>query len=264
MITGASLGIGRSIAHKLAERGFNIILVALPTDELAQTELELKNKFGINTESIGIDLSQDGAPQIVFEKVEKLGIRLSILINNAGIGYVGRFEDNPFSYYRTLIKLNAQATVQMTYLFLPMLKERSRAYILNMGSLASILPAPFKSVYVASKQFIRGFSLSLCEELREDGISVTTVCPNTVLTKEIHEKRVAALGWLGRISALRPNQVAEESLEAMFAGKRCIVPGMLNRFASFLLRLLPYNIMISLIQNQIKKTMLPLKPISTP
>ncbi len=261
LVTGASQGIGKCIAEKLAQRGYNIILVALPTVELEKTASELENRFGIKTESIAIDLAQDDTPQIVFDKVERLGVNVSILINNAGIGFVGRFEDNPLDYYLQLIKLNAQTTVQMTYLFLPILKLNSQAYIMNMGSLASILPVPYKSVYVASKQFVRGFSLSLCEELRRDGISVTTICPNTVLTKKIHFNRVAKMGWLGGISALKPDDVAQESVDAMFSKKRCIVPGNLNRVVSYCLGLLPYNIMMSIIHHQIQKTLPPLKRI---
>lgn len=256
LVTGASQGIGKCIARDLAQRGFNLVLVALPTPELKETQCELRRAFDVDVKAIGIDLTQEKAPHTVFEKFRRLGVPISVLVNNAGIGYLGRFEDNPLPYYLKLIKLNAIATIQLTYLFLPVLRKSPESYILNMGSLASLFPIPFKSVYVASKQFVRGFSLSLREELKRERISVTTVCPNAVLTNQMHSESVRSVGWLAKIAALQPEQVAKESIRSMFQGKRVYIPGLASRLYQLLRRFLPYEIMMSMVRRQMLKILL--------
>ncbi|MDX1479049.1 MAG: SDR family NAD(P)-dependent oxidoreductase [Saprospiraceae bacterium] len=253
LVTGGSHGIGRSIAEILARRGYNILLVALPTPELDLAKIELAQKYGVQVESVGLDLTCENAAQAVLTKFNQLDARLSILVNNAGIGYLSRFEDNPLSYYVKLIRLNAVAMVQMTHIFLPALRRESRAYILNMGSMASLLPLPFKSVYAASKHFVKGFSLSLREELRSETISVTTVCPNAVLTNQHHRDSVRSVGWLAGISALTAQQVAQESVMAMFRRKGIVVPGVASKVYQAIHKMLPHRVVMSLLRRQLKK-----------
>jgi short-subunit dehydrogenase len=260
LVTGGSQGIGKCIAQRLAGCGYGIVLVALPGPELAAAAFEIRRRFGVRVETIGVDLTEDNAPLVVWKTVRQLKICVTILVNNAGIGYIGRFEDYDPSYYVRLVRLNALAAIQLTYYFMPMLREAPLAYVLNISSAASLVPTPFKSVYAASKQFVLHFSLALREELADQHISVTTICPNAVVTNGRQREYFKHANWLARSVALLPEQVAAESLKAMFGKKSYVVPGKISRMLKVIVDILPLRMRIRMVYRQIKK-LLPQKKL---
>lgn len=165
LITGASMGIGRAFAFECASRGMNLFLIALPDAKLEETKKQIHERYSVEVITYGIDLTRSDAAQILYDLCIEKNISINMLINNAGIGAGGRFENIPHPVYLNMLHLNVQALTLMTYYFLPMLKQQKAAYILNMSSMEATLPLPYKTVYTGTKNYIYVFSLALREEL---------------------------------------------------------------------------------------------------
>jgi short-subunit dehydrogenase len=255
LVTGGSHGIGKCLAKRLAAKGYSIILVALDDIDLPKTRSEILHESKVNVWTIGADLTRKRATERILQEVKALDLKVSILVNNAGLSYVGGFDNFSLDYYRNLVTLNSTALMELTYLFLPLLKENKKAYILNIASVASMFPVPYKAVYTASKHFVLGLSLALHEELKDYNISVTSVCPSGVVTSERSRLMVAELGWLAKSSVMTPDAVARESLEGLFNEKRNILPGSASKLYQIIQKVLPYQMMMKIVLKQIRKTM---------
>src|SRR3954470_705710 len=177
LITGASQGFGKALAIECARRQWNLILVALPGEGLAEFAESLRADYKIDAIIIERDLCEDNACREVFKQVNALDLHVNMLINNAGIGSTDFFDDGAIGHYEKQIRLNVLATTVMTSLFLPMLKKNSPSYILNVGSLASFFSLAKKQVYGATKSYICYFSKSLRRELMHENVFVSVVCP---------------------------------------------------------------------------------------
>ncbi|MEN7549162.1 SDR family NAD(P)-dependent oxidoreductase [Rapidithrix thailandica] len=239
LITGASHGIGKEMARVFAEKKHNLILVALPGPELKEQSKELQEKYSVDVRYFGVDLTDENAPKSTYEWCKQESLSINILINNAGIGTGGIFENLDLTFYNKMIKLNNQALVGMTYHFIPELKKHSKAFILNTSSLEAALPLPYKSVYAGTKNFIYSFSLALREELKSHNIQVSVLCPGPVVTNEEGLKRINSQGAKAKIIVKMPDYVAEYAIRKMFRGKTIIIPGAVNKGCVKLGRILP-------------------------
>ena len=171
MITGASQGLGRELALQLASRGENTLLAALPGENL-QAVCDGCRSFGVRSECFELDLTDRDSLMDFISEVDG-NYQLSMLINNAGTGGSRRFTEVPLKYIDTIMKLNVLATTVLTHELLPNLRRNAPARILNISSLAAMIPTGYKTVYPASKAYIKHFSLGMREELRPYGISVS-------------------------------------------------------------------------------------------
>jgi uncharacterized protein len=239
LITGASMGIGKAFALECASRGMNLLLVALPDAALEETKKQIINKFSVEVTTYGTDLTDPAAIQNLYNFCLQQNIQVNILINNAGIGAGGRFENIPLQIYLNMIRLNNQALTLMTYHFLPMLKQQPSAYILNMSSMEATLPLPYKSVYTGTKNFIYAFSLALREELASTKVKVSVLCPGPVLTNPEGLKRMNAHGDRAKMVMLMPEQVARIGVENLLKGRGVIVPGKINWTIAKVMKLFP-------------------------
>ena len=240
LITGGSLGIGRALAEECARRGMNLLLVALPGPELEQAASEIRDVYSIAVDTFGTDLTEPSAPEAVYRWCQDCNYAVNILMNNAGIAGSAIFEESSIAYSDERILLNTRALVILSRLFLPMLKQHERAYILNTGSFSAYQPLAYKAVYAASKSFVHLFSLALNEELRDSSISVTVVNPNGVRTNAAAHDRVKTHGKLvQKTLILDAERVASISVHGMLKGKRVIIPGFWNRSMLQITRLLP-------------------------
>ena len=131
-----------------------------------------------------IDLTLGDAPETVFEFCQDRDLTINYLINNAGIGHQGRFEETGLDFYENMLQLNVVAVVKLSQLFVPVLKKLPKAHIVNVSSLAGFFPVPYKSVYGATKSFIVSFSQALREELKDTSVKVTCLCPCFVPTSK--------------------------------------------------------------------------------
>lgn len=182
LITGATSGIGESLAQGLAGRKHNLLLVARNEQKLQQLCRLLSGKNGVVAQYIAADLSQPGTAEHVFEESLKRGLVVNLLVNNAGIGSSGEFAKNDLHGDLKMLQLNNGSLVTLCRLFLMQMIGRRNGSIVNVGSLASFFPSPYMAVYAASKMFVRSFTQALTEECRPYGVHVMLFCPGLTST----------------------------------------------------------------------------------
>ncbi len=248
LITGASMGIGKAFAFECASRGMNLLLVALPEAALQETKEQLVAAFPVEVQAYGLDLTDPAAVQALYTYCLELDIAVNMLINNAGMGAGGRFENIAQQVYLNMLQLNNQALMLMTYHFLPMLKQQPAAFILNMSSMEATLPLPYKSVYTGTKSFIYSFSLALREELTESRVSVSVLCPGPVLTNAEGLKRINAHGKRAKMVMLMPEAVAKTAITYLLKGSAVIVPGKINRTIVKCMKFFPTGLKMKLLE----------------
>lgn len=248
LITGASMGIGRSMAIECASRGMNVLLVALEEDLLAELAQHLRHQYGVDADFKPADLTEPNEVRAVYDWCVERGYQVNMLLSNAGIGSGGIYENNPLEKYRTLVLLNNMAAVQLTHHFLPMLKQNQQAWLMYTSSMEATIPIPFKAVYSASKHFLYGFSLALKEELRDFGVSVSVLCPGPVATNEGSIARLKTQGKIAQLAVQTPDAVALHAINGLLAGRRVIVPGALPSFLEKLALCIPRNLKMKLLR----------------
>ena len=248
LITGASMGIGRALAEECAQRGRNVLMVALDGPELYAAANEIAQKYGVETRPFGIDLTAPDAPLKVYTWCQENSYSVDILINNAGFGRGDILNKIPLGVYQTMLRLNNQVMFEMTYHFLPQLKQLDKAYILNSSSMEGLMPMPFKAAYTSTKHFVTAFSLSMREELADTGVSVSALCPGPVVTNEDGLKRIQRSGPKAKLVVMYPNQVAPIALNGLFRGKRIIIPGVMNQIMILLNNALPLAIRMRMLR----------------
>lgn len=261
VITGGSLGLGRAIAEKLAERGINLILLSLPDEDLDIICEKLSYKYGIKTLFFETDL-RDGenikefATWVFSQKVDIIG-----LVNNAGLGGSSAFETTPISFIDTMVSVNIRALTLLTRLFIPELKQKEKAFVLNISSIAAFKPMPFKTVYPASKAFVYSFSVGLGEELKDTSVQISVLHPGPMDTSEDNSSRLNKHGFLGRLVLLTVEDIAEIGVSRMFAGKKVIIPGIFNKICINLLKIIPRQIALPIISKVLKKEIVKQKKV---
>lgn len=240
LITGASGGIGEALAYKLAERKYNLLLLARNAEKLEKLCLQLSDKFGIETQFIAADLMKPETAEQVFAETQRRGLEIEMLINNAGIGSGGQFSDLSLKSELDLLQLNIISLVALTHLFLPQMQKRRKGTIINVASVAGFMPIPYMATYAASKMFVRSFTEAIAEECKPFNIHAMLLIPG--LTRTNFNK---AAGTEGRAaseydnSTQTPEQVADEVLKALDKRKYVIVSGKRNRLMTKLTALVP-------------------------
>ncbi len=252
LITGASSGIGKAIAMECASRGMNVVLVALDTPELEQTADAIRKTCDVEVNYLGIDLTAPNAPEMVYQWSCQAGLNINILINNAGMGNSGLFEDNDIAEYLKIIELNNRSMVELTYYFFNHLKSNGAGHILNVSSMEATLPLPYKAVYTGSKSFIYAFSLAIREELRNSEISVTVLCPGPVITNQQGFERIEAHKNKGKVlrdmMIAYPELVARKAVNGMLKGKRVVIPKVAPWTIVKLMKFVPTGIKMNLLE----------------
>jgi short-subunit dehydrogenase len=260
LITGASDGFGKALAIECARKNMNLILIALPGSNLSYLASFIQKNFPVNVQIFEKDLTKEADCYDLHLQVLDAGLRVNILINNAGIGNTQLFAETSPELFKQQIKLNVLATTLLTSLFIPELKKNGPSNILNVGSLSSFFYLPKKQVYGATKSFIYFFSKSLRRELQRDDISVSVVCPGGMNTNFHVSLLNRSAGFISRMSILNPEEVAPIVIGKMIKGKEVIIPGTVNRLSMLLDKLLPV-FMKKMITERLMKG---LKPVTQP
>ncbi len=246
VITGASSGIGESMARELGSQGVNLLLVARRLDRLKALGAELKEKHQIEYQAIDADLSLPHEAKRVFERATENGRHVQVLINNAGIGVYGPFQHYPVEEYLKIIQINVTSLMELTYHFVGHMQKHGKvSYIGNVGSVASYLSVPYFSVYGASKHFVKEFSESLNYDLKKSNISVTLIAPGGTYS-EFTERSGQTLKKSAHASMMTSQAVAQIGLEGLFKRRRAVVPGWTNCVAVNFPRFLPAKWMLAL------------------
>jgi uncharacterized protein len=238
LITGASKGIGKAIALELASRKQDLILVARSAQQLEELAVVARG-MGVRAEIMTSDLSEKDASQKLLEWCQQKGLEVDVLVNNAGYGLSGPFNSHPLSDHQNMMQLNMNALVDLSYLFLPMLKV-NKGYIMNIASSAAYQAVPFLSVYAASKSFVLQFSRGLSVELAGTGVSVTCVSPGATDTNFVDRAQIGQKGLdLAKKFNMTPEDVAKMAVNGMFRRKTEVITGMVNKLGAALAWLLP-------------------------
>lgn len=239
LITGASSGIGKSIAWYCGSLGMNLILVSLPNEGLSKVALDVAEKHKVKAVFLEIDLTKLDSPEAVFSWTQVNKLKINVLVNNAGLAGASVFEMSDIKYLDDRILLNIRALVLLSRLYLPLLRAHDKSYILNVGSLAAFWPIPYKSLYSSSKAFVLYFSKSIRSELKGTGVSVSVLCPNGVRTNGATHVRINSHGRMGRLTELSADVVAKAGINGMLKEKFVIIPGRINSFVLLFGRILP-------------------------
>jgi hypothetical protein len=246
LITGASRGLGMAFARALAERHYNLVLVARSAEPLHALAKELRRSTSVSVVAVQVDLSFPGAVQALTEQLSNGEIPIDLLVNNAGFGLRGEFRGLSIRRQLEMLRLNNQAIVELTYSLLPGMLERRQKGIINISSTAGFQPIPFASAYSATKAFLTTFSLALEQELRDAGVTVVTVCPGRLRKNQNGEAMQPVRGkWAGIYQS--PDEVVEEALRVLANGGGLAVPGALNKFSVFAQRLIPRRVVPRLV-----------------
>ena len=236
LITGASYGIGAGFVDALAARGMNVILVARSAELMNKLAQDTATKHKVRTEVIVADLSKEGAVEAVKADVERLGLPVDLLINNAGFATHGYFESLPAQRERDEITVNITALVGMTHAFVPGMLKRGGGAVINVASNAAFQPIPYMAVYAATKAFVVSFSRALSVEFAGRNVQVQALCPGPTATKffEVADAKEAAVGGLRTV-----DQVIATGLRALDRNRPLAVDGLLNRISGVFAPMLP-------------------------
>lgn len=254
LITGASGGIGQAFAEELAAQNINLVLVSRSEEKLNKLAQQLQARYKIQVDVIVKDLTEPGATQAVYDTVQAKGLRINLLINNAGFGDYGDFAERDGERQLKMIQLNIIALVDLTHKLLPEMRKRRSGSIINLSSLSGFQPIPYLSVYAASKAFILSFSQALWAENRDYGVRVLVVCPGPVETNFFAEAQipVALAGKTNKISTSK--EVVHASLKALERGDSTVVIGDFNTHAiTKLSPLVPRKILLTMLERQFRK-----------
>jgi Short-chain dehydrogenases of various substrate specificities len=251
LITGASQGLGKAFALELAKRKINVILVSLPGEGLDFVASQVQ-ALGSEAHSFETDLTQkENIVALAAQVNEKFP--LSILINNAGCGGTQSFQDVSLDYLDRIIQLNVKATSLLTHQLLPNLRQRDKAYVLNVGSVAAYSPIGYKTVYPASKAFIYSFTRGLYQEFADTNVFFSVVNPGPMMTNADSSARLQQQGFFATMGLLTPEQVAAISIRQLFRRDGLIMLNWVNRLTWMVMKFLPVYIRLPLLTNAIKK-----------
>jgi len=256
LITGASGGIGESLARQLAAKKYNLLLVARSEEKLHKLCSELSNKNGIITDYIVADLSQPDGPKKVVAEAGRKDLSVKVLVNNAGIGSSGEFARNELQHELAMLQLNNSSMVALCHMLLPAMIKDGSGSIINIGSMASFFPSPYMAVYAASKAFVRSFTQALTEECKPYHVHVLFAAPG-LTTSNFMNTSANDNAWGKTLTegapTQTPDQVAAEVIAAWEKKKTSHVSGMQNKIAMKLTALIPNSVIAAIFARQKRK-----------
>jgi hypothetical protein len=227
LITGASGGIGYELAKLFARDHYNLVLVARSAEKLTQVATELQ-AHGVSVNTIALDLAAPPAPEFLFDQLQREGVVIDILINNAGFGAFGEFAQAPESEILGQIDLNIRALTELTRLFLPAMVKRRSGRIMNVASTAAFQPGPLMAVYYATKAYVLSFSEAIANELRHSGVTVTCFCPGATHTDFAKRAGMENSRLFKQIGAMSAEKVALDGYRAVMEGRTLAISGAQN------------------------------------
>jgi short-subunit dehydrogenase len=238
LVTGASSGIGADLARELARDGHDLVLSARSLEPMQRLAAELEN-YGATSTVITADLSNPGAAAELASAIQSRTLEIDVLVNNAGLGAVGRFDLTDPKRINEMLQVNIVALTELTRLLVPGMVARRRGKVLLVASTASFQPGPRMAVYFAAKAYVLSLGEALTYELRGTGVTVTTLCPGATATNffKVASAKDVALGPM--MSAAK---VAQIGYRALKSGRRVVIAGAFNKILTVASRLAPHSI----------------------
>ena len=257
LITGASTGIGAEFARQLAALGMDLVLVARRRDLLQNIARELAEKNGINTTVITCDLADSDAAKSIVAELQRQNIQVDYLVNNAGYGVPGKFNTPDWNTHQAFIQVMVLAVIELTYRLLPAMQERGRGRIINVSSVAALVPGSSgHTLYAGSKAFLVKFSESLALENHDTGVRVVALCPGFTYsqfhdvtgTRELVSKLPKRM-WSQTADVVRAGLVAIERKNP----PPVVIPGAYYRWIALLARLMPQTLILRYMRRRAKE-----------
>lgn len=241
IVTGASKGIGKEIARELARRKHDLVLVARTQKLLEELATELKQRHGVNAVPVALDLTDMASIDRLPGILDGRGISVTGLVNNAGFGTIGEFDTIDASTEDQMITLNVRALTRLTHLYIPRFKSARKGFVMNVASMAGLMPMAGMATYSATKAFVVSFSRSLDAEYGRNGIQILCICPGVTQT-EFLDVQGANHSALPPGLMQGPGEVARYAVEQLDAGATFGVPGTLNKIGAVLAAVVPQGI----------------------
>jgi uncharacterized protein len=238
LVTGASGGLGAEFALLLAQQGSNLILAARNVERLETVAADLRGRFGILAHVQKSDLSEDGAAEGLIKEIKGRGIRLDVLINNAGQGLHGDFVDQSTEAVSRMIQLNISSLTSLTRAVAADMVDRGSGHILLVASLTAFMPAPTYAAYAATKAYVRHFGEALHVELKPRNVVVTVLSPGLMDTGFLDAAGQRPSRSM-KSTMTSPRKAAETGLDALFTGQQSVVAGRMNKAVAIASRLIP-------------------------
>src|SRR5262245_8342789 len=241
LVTGASSGIGAALARRLARDGMHVGLVARRADRLDALAKELRTAHGVEADVLPADLAKAGAVATLVDEVDRRGLAVDWLVNNAGFGTVGLFHALPLERALEEIALNVEALVELTGRLVPAMVQRRQGVVMNVASIGAYTPSPQMATYTATKAFVLSFSEAIAVELADTGVRVLCVCPGITRT-EFQERANVETGHVPWFLQQSAEEVADEAVQAVGRGP-VVVSGLLNRVGVGLFKFVPHRLL---------------------
>jgi short-subunit dehydrogenase len=236
LITGASAGLGVGFARQCVARGEEVVLVARRKDRLNALAAEVGNAH-----VIAADLGAPGAATEILGEIKSRGLWVRTLINNAGFGLRGRFDELPLDRQLEMIDLNIRALTDLSFVVIPEMVQRGDGSILNVASTAAFQPGPKMAVYFATKAFVLSFTEALHEEWKDRGIKVSALCPGPTRTEFGEVAGIRTLGSFDRLS-MEAEPVIRAGLEGLERNRAIVIPGSTNKLGAWSTRFAPRSV----------------------
>lgn len=228
VVTGASRGIGYELAKQFAQNGFDLLIAA--DSEAVHEAARTLESLGAQVQPVQVNLAEHEGTHQLIEAIQSAGRPVDAVAINAGVGVSGRFIETDLKEEMNMVRLNVMSTLHLTKYMAKEMAARGRGRILITSSIAGTMPTPYEAVYGATKAFDRSLAQSIREELKETGVTVTTLMPGATETNFFH-RAGADDTKLGASEKDDPAEVAKDGYEALMAGKDHVVAGSLkNKF----------------------------------
>lgn len=239
LITGASKGIGQALAYEFAKHGHDLVISARDQQLLEQLAGIIHTKYSVNVDIIPMDLSRVDSASNLIEAVERRGLQVDCLVNNAGIGYLGDFTSMDEKYLNELLQLNIVTLSELTRHYANQFIKSRKGKILQVASIAAFQPGPQMAAYYASKAYVTSLSQALAYELKGSGVSISILCPGPTQTNFLHASMEGSRLSRGNIGILSAEKVAQKAYRGLENNKLFIIPGMFNKILAYSASLSP-------------------------
>lgn len=234
LITGATKGIGRALAHEFASHEHDLLLVARDEKRLQQVTQEIGAKYSVKVDYHVADLSQPGSALTLYQALQDQGIWIKSLVNNAGIGYLGPYADMDLNKLHDLVQLNMISCGELTRLYLNEFIARNEGSILQVASTAAFVPGPLMAAYYASKAYLVSLSRAIAYEIKETNVSLSILCPGATNTHFFAEAGLEhSLLEKGYSGMMDPAKVATIAYKGLQKKKLMIIPGFRNKIMAY-------------------------------
>jgi len=246
LITGASSGIGYELAKLFARDHYNLVLVARSADRLKNVADEFQGQFGVSVRTVPLDLAAVPAPKFLFDQLQREGVSVDVLVNNAGFGTFGEFASMPEEEILGQISLNITALTHLTRFFLPPMLARRDGKVMNVASTAAFQPGPMMAVYYATKAYVLSFSEALANEVAGSGVVVSCFCPGATATGFAKRAGTENSRLFRKLRPMSAEAVAQDGYRGLMAGRPVVISGTRNWLVAESVRFAPRNLVTAI------------------